>query len=63
MIRINTDRLSSLESQMISNCIETKVNKIKFETFIFDADIIEDAWGHIYMRYLPVKNMREGDQE
>ena len=58
MIRINSSQLSSVESQLLSNCIEQKLNKIKFETFIFDADIIEDAKGNIYVRYVPKKNVR-----
>ncbi len=62
MIRINFSQLSSLESQLLSNCIEQRLNKIKFETFTFDADIIEDAKGNIYVRYVPKKNVR-GDSD
>ena len=62
MIRINSSQLSSLESQLLSNCIEQRLNKIKFETFTFDADIIEDAKGNIYVRYVPKNNIR-GDLE
>ena len=62
MIRINSSQLSSLESQLLSNCIEQRLNKIKFENFTFDADIIEDAKGNIYVRYVPKKNVR-GEQE
>ena len=62
MIRINSSQLSSLDSQLLSNCIEQRLNKIKFETFTFDADIIEDAKGNIYVRYVPKKNIR-GDSE
>lgn len=58
MIRINSSQLSSLESQLLSNCIEQRLNKIKFENFAFDADIIEDAKGNIYVRYVPKKNVR-----
>ena len=62
MIRINSSQLSSLDSQLLSNCIDQRLNKIKFETFTFDADIIEDAKGNIYVRYVPKKNIR-GDSE
>ena len=62
MIRINSSQLSSLESQLLSNCIEQRLNKIKFETFTFDADIIEDAKGNVYVRYVPKKNVR-GEEE
>ena len=63
MIRINSSQLSSLDSQLLSNCIEQRLNKIKFETFTFDADIIEDAKGNIYVRYVPKKNIRDRDRK
>ena len=62
MIRINSSQLSPLDSQLLSNCIEQRLNKIKLKTFTFDADIIEDAKGNIYVRYVPKKIVR-GEQE
>lgn len=59
MIEINSSQPSPLESQLLNSLTLQKVNKIKFETFIFDADIIEDARGNIYVRCKPWKGEEE----